>query len=91
MLQYQNTIVEGLSKLGNQINADRNFGIINIGLIETSYRKAKTNLSIKNQHTFDKEVKLPYQSLKLTKAQYNKLVGKKPYSFVASLMGHKTI
>lgn len=91
MLQYQNTIVEGLSKLGNQINANRNFGKIDFGLIETLYRKAKTNLSNENQNAFDKEVKLPYQSLKLTIAQYNKLVGKKPYSFVARLMGHKTI
>ena len=91
ILNYQDSIIEGLSKLGNQINADRTLDLKTLELIESEFRKAKTNLNEKNQVTFEKEVRLPYQSLKIIKAQYNKLIGKKPYSFVATLMGHKAI
>jgi hypothetical protein len=91
IVQYQNSIIEGLSKLGNHLNTTPTIDLKTFGLIEAEYQKTKANLGEKNQNTFDTEVKLPYQALKLTKAQYNKLIGKKPYSFVASLMGHKTI
>jgi hypothetical protein len=91
IIQYQNSIIEGLSKLGNHLNATPSTDMKTFGLIEVEYQKTKANLGEKNQKTFDKEVKLPYQALKLTKSQYNKLISKKPYSFVAGLMGHKTI
>jgi hypothetical protein len=91
IIQYQNSIIEGLSKLGNNFNATPSIDMKTFGMIEVEYRKTKANLDDKNQNTFDKEVRLPYQALKLTKSQYNKLIAKKPYSFVAGLMGHKTI
>lgn len=91
IIQYQNSIIEGFSKLGNHFNAAPSIDMKTFGQIEVEYQKTKANLGKKNQKTFDKEVKLPYQALKLTKSQYNKLIAKKPYSFVAALMGHKTI
>lgn len=91
ILQYQNSIFEGLSKLGNHVDAKPKIDLSTFGLIETAYRKTKTGLSDENKNMFESVVKPPFQSLKLTKAQYNKLVGKRPYSFVAALLGHKTI
>ncbi|WP_373520611.1 hypothetical protein [Aquiflexum sp.] len=91
ILQYQNSIIKGLSKFGNHVNAEPNVDLNTFVLIEAEYRKTKLTLGDKNVTSFETEVKSPLQSLKLTKAQYNKLIGKRPYSFVASLMGHKIL
>jgi hypothetical protein len=91
IIHYQNLIIEGLSKFGNQVKTEPNIDPKTFGLIEGAYKKTKSGLEDKSKNTFESEVKVPFQSLKLTKAQYNKLIGKRPYSFVASLMGHKTI
>ncbi|WP_373494874.1 hypothetical protein [Aquiflexum sp.] len=91
ILQFQHSIFEGMAKLGNPINTKPEIDLKTFGLIEEEYRKTKANLRDEHNRIFEIEVKLPLQSLKLTKSHYNKLVVKKPYSFVASLMGHKTI
>lgn len=91
ILQYQHLIFEGLSKFGTEVKAEPKIDPETFGLLEVEYKKTKSGLFEKNQTTFDTEVKVPLQQLKLTKSQYNKLIGKRPYSFVASLMGHRTI
>jgi hypothetical protein len=58
---------------------------------------AKKYLELKKKHAldpnadFDKTLKKPFQQAKILKSQYNKLISKKPYSFVAQVMGHKTM
>jgi hypothetical protein len=40
---------------------------------------------------FDETFTKPFHQAKILKSQYNSLISKKPYSFVALLMGHKTM
>lgn len=91
MLQFQDFLLEGLEKFGS--NASTSPGLDNETLktIETEYKKTKATIESKNLKKFEDLTKAPYQSLKLTISQYNKLIQQKPYSFVASLMGHKPI
>ena len=55
----------------------------------------KKYMELKKKHEsdpksgFDETLKKPFQQAKVLKAQYNKLISKKPYSFVALVMGHK--
>ena len=40
---------------------------------------------------FDETFTKLFHQAKILKSQYNNLIGKKPYSFVAQLMGHKSL
>ncbi|EOZ96958.1 hypothetical protein A33Q_1876 [Indibacter alkaliphilus LW1] len=59
--------------------------------LKTIYIQAKTELQVDQQAKFKNNVSEPYKGIKLIVSQYNKLVKKKPYSYVAKLMGHKAI
>lgn len=91
MLQFQDFILEGLEKFGRKTNTTPGLDNETVEIIESQYKKTKATIEPKDLKTFEDLTKVPYQSLKLTKAQYNKLIQKKPYSFVANLMGHKPI
>lgn len=57
--------------------------------IDEQYAKTKAENSRKSNSTFETEVRPIFHSLKITISQYNKLIEKKPYSFVAQVMGHR--
>jgi hypothetical protein len=73
-----------------QIN---NFHFENNDLEELSkaFKVAKESLNGKEDKKFDELVRRPFREIKLISAQYNQLISRKPYSFVANLMGHQSI
>ncbi|MCH6199567.1 hypothetical protein MMU07_08255 [Aquiflexum sp. LQ15W] len=89
IMQLQQAFFEGLEKSGSPLKNTASFDKDTLQRIDSEYHKAKTNRSPKNESTFEKELKPVYQSLKITVNQYNNLIGKKPYSFVAKGMGHR--
>jgi hypothetical protein len=91
MLQFQEFLLKALEKFGNKTNTSPGLENETLKIIETEYKKTKAAIASESQKEFESLTKTPYQSLKLTIAQYNKLIRQKPYSFVASLMGHKPI
>lgn len=91
MLQFQDFLLEGLEKFGSKANTSPGLNNESLKIIETEYKKTKAAIESKNLKKFEDLTKAPYQSLKLNISQYNKLIQQKPYSFVASLMGHKPI
>lgn len=91
MLQFQDFLLKGLEKFGSKTHTSPGLDDETLKIIEAEYRKTKAAIESENLKKFEEVLKTPYQSLKLTIAQYNKLIQQKPYSFVASLMGHKPI
>ncbi|SMD44199.1 hypothetical protein SAMN00777080_2817 [Aquiflexum balticum DSM 16537] len=91
MLQFQDFLLNGLEKFGNKTKTAPELNKETLKIIETEYKKTKAAIASESLKEFESLTKTPYQSLKLTIAQYNKLIRQKPYSFVASLMGHKPI
>jgi len=89
ILQLQQAFFDTLEKSGSPLKNTSSFDKDILQMIDSEYQKAKSNLSPKNESTFEKEMKPVYQALKITVSQYNKLISKKPYSFVAKGMGHK--
>ncbi|WP_242617468.1 hypothetical protein [Cecembia calidifontis] len=57
--------------------------------ISKLYQNVKKSIQEDQLDAFDKKVRKPYQQVKLLKSEYNRLISKKPYSFVAKIMGHK--
>ena len=55
------------------------------------FHTAKSALEESHQEAFHLKVRKPYQQIKLLKSQYNQLIARKPYSFVAKIMGHQPI
>ncbi|MFD2203237.1 hypothetical protein [Shivajiella indica] len=57
--------------------------------VATKYQELKKEYESDSKAIFEETLKKPYQQIKILKAQYNNLINKKPYSFVAKLMGHE--
>jgi hypothetical protein len=57
--------------------------------VDAIYLKVKSTLNEEKTLFFEKEIRPAYQSLKIGIAAYNKLIIKRPYSFVAKVMNHK--
>jgi len=89
VLQIQLAFFEGLEKLRFAHKKEVGLKSDTIKMIESEYNKAKSILSPKSESIFENEIRPVFQSLKVTISQYNKLIEKKPYSFVAKVMGHK--
>lgn len=53
------------------------------------FQSVKKGVKSNDETRFDLEVRKPYQQMKLLKSQYNQLLAKKPYSYVAQIMGHR--
>jgi hypothetical protein len=91
ILQLQRAFFDGLEKSGSLTKNNANLSKESLRIIDSEYQKVKSNLTAKTESTFQKEIKPVYHSLKITVSQYNKLIGQKPYSFVAKGMGHKPL
>lgn len=59
--------------------------------IKKSYLEIKPMVKPDREVYFNQEVRKPYQQAKLVQAQYNKLIVKKPYSFISKLFGYQSI
>jgi hypothetical protein len=86
--EIQSEMIKGFSKFDSDFN-------ISSG---TDWDKVTEKyLELKKKHEsgeltdFDKVFKKPFQQAKILKSQYNTLISKKPYSFVANMMGHKPL
>ena len=61
------------------------------GDLSETFQLAKKNIKSGQEDEFHLRVRIPYQRIKLIRAEYNQLIAKKPYSFVAKIMNHKPI
>lgn len=84
--EFQFQMLEGLKAFDLSFLPNQEIIPANISEI---YQKVKKNLQEDQFVAFDKKVRKPYQQVKLLKSQYNQLISKKPYSYVAKLMGHQ--
>lgn len=91
ILNLQKEIIQALSHLGllddplevNQLN--------HLLKLRTIFTNAKAKVGKPKAAEFVESVQGPYRNLKLTLLQYNNIVEKRPYSFVAKVMGHKIL
>ncbi|MCL6260967.1 hypothetical protein M3O96_17820 [Aquiflexum sp. TKW24L] len=91
ILQILQALFDSLGKSGSTPQNPIDLQAKTIHYIDGEYLRAKSTLNGKTQSSFEKEIRPVYQSLKVTISQYNKLIGKRPYSFVAKVMGHKPL
>jgi hypothetical protein len=91
IMRLQVVIFEGFKALGADYSAQASISSAAVDQIDSAFRLLKSKVDIKDNSRFETQVKMPYRDLKVTIEQYNRLVKKKPYSFVAKLMGHKPI
>lgn len=89
ILNIQGELLKGLEKFGFDLKKESGLTHQNFQMIDQEYQKAKSELNPQNQKSFEVSIKPEYQLLKITVSQYNKLIKKRPYSFVAKSMGHK--
>jgi hypothetical protein len=89
ILQIQQALFEGFERLGFAHKREIGLHPEAFKTIEAQYQKAKSHEGSTNGPLFKNEIQPVFQSFKITISQYNKLITKKPYSFVAKLMGHK--
>ncbi|WP_291782249.1 hypothetical protein, partial [Cecembia sp.] len=57
--------------------------------LSEKFQLAKISITESQEEEFHQKVRKPYQQIKLIKSQYNQLIARKPYSFVAKIMGHQ--
>lgn len=84
----QLSMVEGIKTLTKDFS---NITLEDPKKLSETFQLAKNALEENQKEDFHVKVRMPYQKIKLIKAQYNKLISKKPYSFVAKMMGHDPI
>lgn len=90
-IRAQEAFRMGLNKLNYQPEFTLGFERENLGLMEKAYMAIKSEIKPENKEPFDMQVRNPYQAFRVTISQYNKLIKKKPYSFVAIITGHQPI
>lgn len=59
--------------------------------LKNKYQDTKSKLKNNQLKFFNDQVRKPYQQAKLIQSQHNKFIAKKPYSFVARLLGIQAI
>lgn len=91
ILKLQQGLLERLGNFGKEYAAMPDNTAVVLDHIDSGFQNLKNHFAGKEDVRFETEVKGPYRDLKVTIDQYNRLVKKKPYSFVAKLMGHKAI
>ena len=89
LLQIQQAFFNDLEKFGIVHKKEVGLDAAILKKIDEEFAKAKSENSPKGKSPFETEVRPIFQSLKITVSQYNKLIVKKPYSFVAKMMGHR--
>lgn len=91
MLRLQKQILEALASLGLLGNPDQNLSNEQLIALKSIFQVAKSKLQKENSVQFSVKVQEPYRELKITLLQYNNIISKKPYSFVAKVMGHQRL
>jgi hypothetical protein len=86
--ELQSLMIEEIKALTG-VNADEN--VADSEKLSKKFQQAKSAIKEPQKEEFDKKVRKPYQQIKLIKSQYNQLISKKPYSFVAKMMGHQPV
>jgi hypothetical protein len=88
--QLRVNIMDGLKQLSLPDNI-LSIDALEISSVDKIIQEAKQNLSAENKDDF-KNVVLPYyKSLQVLRMQYNQLIIKKPYSFVAKIRGFQIL
>lgn len=91
IINLQKEILEALKKLGLLESEFDENQMSQLLQLRTIFNNAKVKLEKEKTDEFVHSVQNPYRSLKLVLLQYNNTINKKPYSFVAKLMGHQEI
>lgn len=91
IIELQAMMIAGLTKINPAITISTGITSSALAGIEKEYQRVKRDISAENKDLFEKSIKSPYANLKLIISQHNKLIERKPYSFVAQLMGHQKI
>lgn len=91
IINLQKEILEALKKLGLLESEFDENQMSQLLQLRTIFNNAKVKLEKEKTDEFVHSVQNPYRSLKLVLLQYNNTISKKPYSFVAKLMGHQEI
>ncbi|MFC0261810.1 hypothetical protein [Fontibacter flavus] len=91
IIELQEIMIAGMTKINPAISLSPRIDSSVLAGIEKEYQQVRSKISDENKDIFKNNIKSPYSNLKLVISQYNKLIRKKPYSFVAKLMGHQTI
>jgi hypothetical protein len=91
ILRLQAAVFEGFKVFGASYSLQPAISPTVVDQIDEGFRILKAKADAKNNAQFEAKVKIPYGDMKVTIDQYNRLVKKKPYSFVAKVMGHKDI
>lgn len=91
ILKLQQELLERFRALGKDLAEQPDIATPIPDQIDDGFHFLRSHLAGKEDARFEREVKAPYRDMKVTIDQYNRLVKKKPYSFVAKLMGHKAI
>ncbi len=91
ILQLQSEVLEGMEKfeLNGIINKTETVG--GFKYFDENYLLIKKGINENQLPAFENEVREPYRKAKISAAHYNKLIKTKPYSFVATLLGHRPI
>jgi hypothetical protein len=89
LLLLQQTVRKGLIASGIAVADEPDLSAAGQQSFESAYIKWKSS-GIKNKDK-EAELKNPYLQYKLQLAKYNKLIIRKPYSFAATILGHKPI
>ena len=89
ILRLQAAILDGFKNFGENSSVQAAISSKAIEQIDSGFRQLKAK--VQADARFESEIITPYRDLKVTLDQYNRLVAKKPYSFVAKLMGHHAI
>lgn len=90
-IKAQEAFITGLTNLNYQPTFKLGLESSNLSEMEKAYRSVKSELKAKKNEPFEIQVRNPYQAFRMTVLQYNKLIKKKPYSFVAGITGHQPI
>lgn len=91
LLDLQANFISGMEKLGVKQAKQPSIDKDTFQWIDQQYQQLKGQTPENKMDKFEQNIRKPYQSIKLKTNQYNQLVSKKPYSFVAALLGHRPI
>jgi hypothetical protein len=91
ILRLQAAIFDGFRVFGAHLSLEPAISPGVVDQIDEVFRTLNAKADAKNNAQFEAKVKIPYRDMKVTIDQYNRLVKKKPYSFVAKAMGHRAI
>jgi hypothetical protein len=91
ILRLQTIVLEGFGQFGRKYALEPSIASSVLDQIDQGFRQLNGAGAFNKSEQFETQVKIPYRDLKVAIDKYNRLVKKKPYSFVARMMGHREI